>query len=440
MNKPCVNMEYESVVLNYTSDGRGVCRINSYPVFVPFSIIDEKIKLRITKDKKSYLEGEILEIIESSDERVNPNCESFGVCGGCDLLHMNYDSQVDFKRGTVKNAIKKISKIENVKVNEIIKMDKFVNYRNKAVFNFSIKDDTIKIGFYRKKSNELVELNECKIISNKINEIKSLVQSFCNQYKYMPKNLVVKHSFSTDEIMICLCVLEKKFNYSEQFIKKLSACNNIKSIIINYVDENSILFGQRSETIYGQDYITEIINDIKFKNYLKSFFQVNPVQTNELYNKAISLLDLNKDDILIDIYCGVGTISLISANKVKNVIGIEIVKDAIASARENAIANSIDNSKFILGDAKNLLQYVDKQNNLKIVVDPPRKGLDKKVIDSILSLNPTCIIYISCDEATMARDLKIFNNNEYIVNTVTPLDMFCGTYHVENIVKLEKNR
>ncbi len=438
MSRPCVGEQFEVSIINYTSEGKGVCRVSSYPIFIPFSAVNDKLKIKITKDKKSYFEGEIVEILEKSEDRVEPICESFFECGGCDILHINYDKQIQFKKDTVSNAILKIAKNNELEVSNVIKMEEPLFYRNKAVFNVGKINNKIVVGFYKKKSNEVINTSCCKIIHSKINEVRELVESFCNELNYMPSKVCIKYSFNTDEIMVCLIVDEKKFIYKNELINKLTQIEQVKSIIINYLDKNSVNFGKKSETIFGDDFITETINNIKFKNYLKSFYQVNPIQTKKLYNKAFELLELTKNDTLVDLYCGVGTISLLCAKDVKNVIGVEIIEDAIKSAKDNAIANNVNNCEFILGDAQNILQYVKKYENIKVVVDPPRKGLDEKVIKSINSLDIKTVVYISCNEGTLARDLKIFSELGYKALEITPVDMFCGSHHVENVVKLVK--
>ncbi len=436
MSKPILNQEFEVLIDNYTSEGQGVARVNNYPVFIPFSAVGDKLKIKIKKDKKTYFEGEIVEMLNQSTDRVVPSCEYFGQCGGCDLLHLSYEKQLEVKENTVKNAMKKIAKNENLVVNKVVGMDKPCNYRNKAVFNVDNINGEILVGFYKKKSNEIINMKKCNIIHNKIDEIRLLVQEFCNENKFLPKKLAVKYSFSKDELMICLVISENKFILKDSFINKLKQITEIKSIIINFADKNTVNFGKKSKVIFGQDFITEEISGVSFKNFLKSFFQVNPSQTEKLYNKAIELAELKSEDVVIDLYCGVGTISLLCADKVKEVIGIEIVEDAIKSAKENAVNNNINNCKFVLSDAQDLLKYAKNTENLKIIVDPPRKGLDKKVIESIVRLKPKTVVYISCNESTLARDLKIFDEFGFCSNEVTPVDMFCGSHHVENVIKI----
>ncbi len=436
MIKPDISMEFDTEIIDYTSDGRGVCRVNSYPIFVPYTAVGDKLRVIVTKNKKSYFEGSILEIYEQSNKRETPSCEHFGKCGGCDILHIGYEHQLQFKKDTVKKALTKIAKNDSIIVNNVIKMADNTHYRNKAVFNFQEINGKIIAGFYQKKSKEIVEPTGCKIINKNIDTIRELVQNFCNDVSYLPLRLAVKHSFETNEIMVCLVIKDKKFPFAKEFIDLLKPIDDVKSIIINYADKNTVNFGKKSDTIYGKDYIIEKIGNLTFKNYLTSFFQVNPTQTIKLYNKAIDLLELNKSDTLIDLYCGVGTISLICADSVKDTLGIEVVDYAVKSAKENAIDNNINNSQFILADADKLLKYANNVDNLKIVVDPPRKGLDKTVIESIATLKPTCIAYISCDEGTLARDLKIFEELGYVAKEVTPVDMFCGSFHIETVTLL----
>ncbi len=440
MERPSLGQKIEVEITGYTAEGKGVCRILSYPIFVPFSAKGDKLVIKIVKDRKSFFEAEIVEVLVSSKDRTKPDCVYFENCGGCDILHIDYENQKLLKRQTVDNAIIKIAKNNGIITNDVIGMDTPKNYRNKAIFNYEARNGKIISGFFRKKSNEVVEIDECNIVHSKINEIKTIVDEFCNEINFLPKRLLVKHSFSTDESMVCLVIDKKRFKYNQLFIEKLEKLENIKSIIINYANEKTVVLGEKSDVIFGREYINENIDNIVFKNYLHSFFQVNPEQTKKLYSKGVSLLDLTATDIVLDIYCGVGTLSLLCAKKAKKVIGIEIVEQAILSANDNAIYNKIENTTFIKGDAQDLLEFIEVDNlkNIKVIVDPPRKGLDKKVIHSILSIKPSCIVYISCNEGTMARDLRIFNENGYFSGEATPVDMFCGSHHIESVLRLEK--
>ncbi len=269
MNRPYVNEFYEVDILNYTAEGNGVCRVFSYPVFVPFSCIGDKLTIKITKDKKSYFEGEIIEILEKSNDRVMPNCQHFGKCGGCDLLHINYQKQLDMKRETVKNAVNRIAKETDILIDEVIGMDNPVFYRNKVIFNFDKIDNKITLGFLQKKSYNVVAMELCEIIHNKINETALLVQSFCNQFNFLPKKLAVKYSFSTNEVMVCLIIDNKAFKLKNELIEILTQLPEIKSIIINYADKKTINFGEKSEVIYGKDFITETLDGLKFKKKKK---------------------------------------------------------------------------------------------------------------------------------------------------------------------------
>lgn len=440
MDRPYKGQEIELDIVDYTAEGNGVGRVFSYPVFVPFSAKGDKVLIKITNDKKSYFLGEIIEVITPSIDRIEPICNLYTKCGGCDLLHINYESQTTMKQNIVKNAIKKIAKNDNLEVSDIIKMDNPLYYRNKASFNVGIVNKKICVGFFKKKSYDIIEMDSCKIIHPILNEVRIVVENFCNKYGFMPKRVVSKISFSTNEVMVCLVLSERSFKLKNFLLKELEQIKEIKSVIINYLDnKNQVGFGKKSEVIFGDDFISENIDGIVFKNYLKSFYQVNPVQTKKLYQKAIELLELQKDDTLIDVYCGVGTISLLCANKVNDVYGIEIVADAIKSANENAKINNIENAKFILGDAVNISKLIEKEDKqYKIIVDPPRKGLDEKVIISIAKFNPKTVVYISCNEGTMARDLKVFEGLGYRALEVTAVDMFCGTSHVESVVLLSK--
>lgn len=427
----------EVEIVNYTSDGRGVCRHNGYPIFVPYTVKGDICKIKVTENKKTYFIGELIEVIKPSIHRIEPMCPHFMVCGGCDFLHIDYDTQIEIKKETIQNSISKIAKIDDVFVKDVIH-GKNTAYRNKATYNFSKIDGKIVASFFKKKSNDVFDMNTCYIVSPIIDDIRKTVVQFCNKYNYVPKRLIVKYSFKNNEAMVALQTLDKKFMLKEPFLDELKKHSEIKSVIINFLSNDKDGFGKNSTLLYGENYINETLDGLVFKNYLKSFFQVNPEQTINLYNKAIDLLEITKDDSILDVYCGVGTISMLCAKSSKDVFGIEIVKDAITSANENKVINNISNVSFALADAKDMKKYVDTSKKYKVIVDPPRKGLDITVIKSICELNPEKISYISCDSQTMARDIKEFSKYGYKLIECYGVDMFCHSYHVETVALLSK--
>lgn len=375
--------------------GRGIAKVNNIPIFVENSLIGEEVEILITKEKKNYMEGVVIDYIKKSPLRVKSNCPYYDKCGGCDLLHLSYIEQLKYKENKVKEIIKKFSGLECI--NNIVSSKQF-NYRNKITLQ--VKNG---IGYFQKKSNDIINIDNCLLVDNKINEI-------INKLKKIDVSDVKK-------IVVRVTNLESMVVFYGKINLKIDL--DVDTIIIN------------DKVFKGNGYIREEINDFKFIISPTSFFQVNNIGMINIYNKVLEYVDGGN---VLDLYCGTGTIGIYVSKKANKVLGIELNKEAIKDALINKKLNNINNIDFISGDVGTILS----ENNFKadiIIVDPPRAGLDNKSIDNIIKIRPRKIIYVSCDPVTLARDLNILKE-KYDVIEITPFDMFGNTYHVECVCLL----
>lgn len=406
---------YETEVTSLENEAKGVCKINGIIVFVPKALVGEKIRVRITEIKKNFARGKIVEILNPSSNRVKSKCPYYEECGGCNLRHQVDKENLKFKKEKVENALKRIGKLD-VKVDDIIPSLKEDNYRNKA--SFKVEDD--RIGFYGEGTYQLVDVEYCLLVEKEINKALKVIRQYIKGNKNKIKTITIKYGNAANELLIDIYSLsEKDIEILDYLTTNIS---NLKTVIFN------------DKVIYGTGYIKEISNGLMFDVSAKSFFQVNSMQAEKLYDLAVKLADLNKNNIVLDLYCGTGTITSIVAEHVKKVIGIEIVEDAILDAKANLKINNINNVTFICGDAAKEISKI-KENIDVIFVDPPRKGIDRKAIAVMKKILPKKIIYISCNPVTMARDLS-YLSDLYDVKKVVPVDMFPNTSHVECVCLL----
>ncbi len=436
------NEEYIVECTSYTSEGLGVVRIDDFVFFVPGFIKGEIAKIGITAIKKNHGYARIIEIIQASNNRIEPRCSIHKLCGGCDLQIMNREEQNYLKMQKVRDAFLANAKME-IDLEPIIYSNHEYEYRNKVQVPVQYVDGKTKMGFYKKRSNEIVEFEYCCIQSELSNKISQKIKHLIAQYT-LSKNIrhvLIKHAHLTNEVLVCLVLREYPFEKSEIFIDELiTSYPEIKSlsVIVNRKNNNVILDGKEI-LLYGKPYIEEKLLDKKFLIHAKSFFQINPYATELLYNKALEYADIKGEEVVVDLYCGTGTIGILASTKAKKVYGIEIVSDAIKDAKENAKINNIKNIDFYNMDAKEGAKAL-LRSNIKvdvIIVDPPRKGLSKEVIEAIIEINPKRIVYVSCDPGTLARDINILKDN-YNVEKIQPVDMFPQTTHVETVVLLQR--
>lgn len=441
------NQDFEVDIIDLGCEGEGVTKINGYTTFVKGALKGEKAKIKIVKANKDYGYGKLLELLEKSEAREEPICKSFGSCGGCNLQHMNYEAQLDYKTEMVKLTLKKQLGYEP-KVNNIIGMGIPYHYRNKAQYPVS----NGKIGFYADRTHKLIENESCYIQNTLTDRLAKDAFEITQKYgvtcydektnKGCLRHIVTRIGINTNDMMITFVTNGEKFKNNDKIISDLTkSYPRITSIIQNINNENTnVIFGDKCITLYGQDYIEDVLGDYKFKISPLSFYQVNPVQTEVLYNVAKDYADLKGEEIVFDLYSGIGTISIFVAENSKKVYGVEVVQQAVENAKENAEINEIKNVEFVLGEAESIVPKMYKEGikaNV-VFVDPPRKGCDKRLLDTIIEMKAERIVYISCNPATLARDLKYLNSNGYEIKEVQPVDMFPQTSHVENVTLLCK--
>ena len=425
------NKEYVVDIVDIGQGGVGIGKYDGFTVFVDGGLINDRIKVRINKSKKNYAVGDIVEIIEESPFRVKRKCsDNLKDCGGCQIQELDYQKQLDIKTNEVKQVISRIGKLEDVVIHDTLGMEEPVRYRNKAQFPIQKVNNNPLIGFYKKKSHDIIPTDKC-IIQHEINDkIMKIIKTYINAYKVsvydekthtgVLRHLVTKVGFTTNEVMVV---------------------PGFKTLVVNVNREKTnVILGRENIVVYGDGKINDYIGELVFEISPLSFFQVNPVQTEVLYNKALEYADLKENDTVFDIYCGIGTISLFLAQKAKKVYGIEIVEDAIKDAKINANLNNLDNVEFYVGKAEEVVPKMYKEGKTAnvVVVDPPRKGCDEKVLDTIVSMKPDRVVYVSCNPSTLARDLAYLDERGYKCLEVQPVDMFPHTMHVESVAKLEK--
>jgi 23S rRNA (uracil1939-C5)-methyltransferase len=436
------------------SDGEGVGRYEGFTLFVKNALVGDKVKVKVMKMKKNYGYARLMEIIEPSKDRVKPKCKLAGRCGGCSIQHLDYQKQLEYKQNKVKNCLVRIGGFsDEINLDPILGMENPFYYRNKAQFPVSKdKDGKVVIGFYAGGTHSIIDTSHCYIqaevnepIIKKVREF--LVQqkiSIYNEEKHegLVRHILTRVGFTTGEIMVCLILNGSDLPKKEILIQSLCEIPNMTSISLNVNKEKTnVILGDKVIPLWGQPYITDYIGDIKYQISPLSFYQVNPVQTRKLYETALSYADLHGDEVVWDLYCGIGTISLFLAQKAKQVYGVEIVPQAIQDAKQNALINNITNAEFFVGAAEEVLPMKYKEENIYadvIVVDPPRKGCDESLLETIISMSPKRVVYVSCDPATLARDLKYLCNHGYELKKVQVVDQFGHSVHVETVVKLEK--
>ena len=447
------NKEYIVDIVDIGQGGVGIGKYEGFTVFVDGGLVQDKIKVKITKSKKNYAVGDMIEIIEKSPFRVARKCsENLRQCGGCQIQELDYQKQLDIKTNEVKQVISRIGKLDDVVIHDTLGMEHPFRYRNKAQFPIQKKDNMPVIGFYKKKSHDLISTDEC-IIQHEVNDkIIKIIKTYIRAYnvsiydekthKGLLRHVVTKVGFTTGEVMIVLVANGKKLPYLKGLASVLKEnIPGFKTLVVNVnTQKTNVILGKENIVAYGDGMIRDYIGELVFEISPLSFFQVNPLQTEVLYNKALEYANLGENDTVFDIYCGIGTISLFLAQKAKKVYGIEIVEDAIKDAKRNAKINNMDNVEFYVGKAEEVVPKMYKEGKRAnvVVVDPPRKGCDEKVLDTIISMQPDRVVYVSCNPSTLARDLAYLNERGYKCHEIQPVDMFPHSVHVENVAWLSK--
>ena len=456
------NDELEVLIEDQGIDGEGIGKVNGYALFVKDTVIGDKCKVKIMKAKKSFAFAKLIEIIEPSKHRVAEVCPVAKQCGGCQLQSMDYETQLNFKEQKVFNNLKRIGGFDTCQINmkPIIGMDEPYYYRNKAQFPVGRnKDGEIAYGFYAGRTHSIIETLGC-VLGMRIDgedvckKIMDTVISFMKENDIEPydeqtqagyvRHVLIRISEADKQIMVCVVVNANDLPKADKLVDALKQIPNMTSISININKEyGNVIMGNRTVHLFGPGYIEDTIGDNKFRISPESFFQVNSKQVEKLYGKALEYANLTGEEIVWDLYCGIGTITLSMAKDAKKVIGVEIVEKAVEDAKNNAIINKVENTEFMLGAAEKVVdEYFDEDKEEchpdVVVVDPPRKGCDQKLLKTIVSMNPERIVYVSCDSATLARDLAWLKMNGYMFNEVTPVDMFPQTVHVESVALLSK--
>lgn len=446
------NEKYELTIEDMGHSGEGIGKIDGFTVFVEETVIGDKVNIEITEVKKNYGMGKVLDYIEYSSFRVNPRCAIYDKCGGCQIQNISYEKQLNIKKKIVRDNLVRIGGLHDILIHDVIGMELPERYRNKAQFPLRNKNGNIGIGFYQKKSHEIVQCNSC-IIQHEINDhIIEVLKEIIKKYnlsiydektgKGLLRHIVTKTGFHTNEVMLILVTNGDKLTNKENLVEDIrKQIPEITEIIQNINTRNSnVILGDKNIILYGKGYITDSIADIQFEISPLSFYQVNPVQMEILYKKALDYADLKGTETVFDLYSGIGTISLFIAKKAKKVIGVEIIKEAVEDAKRNAELNHITNTEFFTGKAEEIVPKLYKKGYKAdvVVVDPPRKGCDEILLSTIVDMQPERIVYVSCNPSTLARDLKYLEKHGYKTIEVQPVDMFPHTMHVECVVGIQK--
>ena len=439
------NQEYVVDIIDNGFEGEGIAKIDNFTIFIPGTIKGEKVRVLIVKVLSSHGFGKIVEIIEKSQARQDVDCNTYKRCGGCNLRHVKYEETLKMKQNAVQSLVNKTLK-NKLQVKETVGMENPLHYRNKAQYPIGInKKGEPVIGVFANRTHEVIPIDNCLIQNKKSEEIAKFIIEFIKEKnisiydektgKGLVRHIVTKVGIKTGEIMCVIVINGHKIPNENELVENLKTrYPEIKAIVKNINMKNTnVILGQENINLYGNGYIEDILGEYKFQISPLSFYQVNPVQAEKLYNLGVSMAEITKNDVVFDLYCGIGTISLFMSKFAKKVYGIEIVEEAVKMAKENAKNNNVSNTEFFAGDVEIVLDDLINNKGLKadvVMFDPPRKGLDKKSIDNILNIRPKKIVYISCNPATLIRDLADFEN-EYDIKTIIPVDMFPFTSHVE---------
>ena len=439
------NQEYIVEIVDNGFEGEGIAKIDNFTIFIPGAIKGEKVKILIVKVLSSHAFGKILEIIKKSEYRQDVDCSTYKRCGGCNLRHVKYKETLKMKQNAVQSLVNKTLK-NKIQVQSTIGMENPFHYRNKAQYPIGTnKEGQPIIGVFANRTHEVIPIEKCYIQNPKSEEIAKFILNFIKEHNIsiynestrqgLFRHIVIKIGIKTNEIMCILVIngktIPKEKELIEEILKKFS---NVKTIVKNINTKNTnVILGQENINIYGNGYIQDILGEYTFKISPLSFYQVNPIQAEKLYELGVKMAQITKNDIVFDLYCGIGTISIFMAKYAKKVYGVEIVEEAVKDAKENAKINNVTNTEFYAGDVEKVLDDLINQKGIIpdiVMFDPPRKGLDKTSISNILKIKPKKVVYISCNPATLIRDLADFEEY-YDVNTIIPVDMFPYTSHVE---------
>ncbi len=440
---------YEAVISDYTAQGQGIAKIEGCAVFIPNAVYGEKCLVRIETAKKTWAAGKITEILEKSPHRVNRVCPVAKLCGGCDFWHMDYAEECRLKADRVRQALNRIGG-EALEEIPLLSAPELTGYRNKAVYPVGSKKGKAYAGFFRAGTHQIVENEGCLILFPQADMVKNAVISFLNRHRIpaydeathtgLVRHIFVRRGWVSGELLVCLTVNGRRLPHHGQLIEKLKEIPGFTTLLlsVNTKEGNSVL-GDEEILLYGPGYIEDTLCGLTFRLSAKSFYQVNHPQAQRLYEAAIAQAGITKDDLVLDLYCGVGTITLCMAKKAKKVIGVEVVEAAVRDARENARRNGIENAEFFCGDAGKAALELENQGIRPdvVVVDPPRKGLNADTVEALHRMQPQKIVYVSCDPATLARDIALLKEKGYKLLSAQAADLFPRCAHVETICLLQ---
>lgn len=439
-------------------DGEGIGKAEGMTFFVKDALIGDRVRVKVMKMKKTYGYARLMEVLEPSSDRAEPRCAFHRQCGGCQIQALSYEKQLEFKQKKIENNLKRIGGFTDLPMEPIVGMEESYYYRNKAQFPVGTdKDGKIVTGFYAGRTHQIIPNRDCALGVPVNKTILDIVITFMEKYhisaydeqsgKGLVRHVLIRFGFRTKEIMVCLIVNGIKLPHAEKLIEQLCKLEGMTSISLNCNRERTnVILGKETQLLWGKPYITDYVGDVKYQISPVSFYQVNPVQTEKLYGLALEYADLHGTETVWDLYCGIGTISLFLAAKAKKVYGVEIIPQAIEDAKKNAELNGIMNAEFFVGKSEEVLPaFYEKERAAGrnayadvIVVDPPRKGCDSRLLETILAMAPSRIVYVSCDSATLARDLKILCEKDYRLTRVRGVDQFCHSVHVEVVCCLQR--
>ena len=444
------NQIYETTVTDYTAEGQGVAHIDGCAVFLPNAIAGERVRVRIEKANKTWAAGKIVEILEKSPHRVNRECPVAKLCGGCDFWHMDYAEETRLKAQRVTDCLNRLAG-EQLEPLPILAAPSCHGYRNKAQYPVALEKGRAYAGFFRAGTHQVVENRRCLILPEETDAVKDAVMDYVNQFrvsvydeashKGLLRHIYVRRGAVSGQILVCLAVNGEKLPKPEALITRLQKISGFTTLVlsVNTKKGNAVL-GEKFITLYGPGYIEDTLCGLNFRLSPRSFYQVNHHQAQRLYETAISLAGITKEDTVLDLYCGVGTITLAMASAAGKVIGVEVVPQAVEDAKDNARRNGIENAEFFCGDAGQAALELEK-NGVRpdvVVVDPPRKGLNGDTIEALHRMAPRRVVYVSCDPATLARDVALLKERGYVLQNAMAADLFPRCAHVETVVLLSK--
>ena len=456
------------IITDIGTNGEGIGRVDGYTLFIKDAIIGDEVEAKIIKAKKNYGYARLMNIITPSKDRIEPVCPVARQCGGCQIQEMDYQAQLRFKQELVKNNIERIGHISDYQMMPVIGMDEPFHYRNKAQYPVGMdKDGNIVMGFFAGRTHHIIDNTDCALGAKINSRILGIIKEYMQDNKIKPydedkhagtvRHILIRNGYHTDQIMVCLVINAESIKNSDDLVKRLKDIDGMTSIMININrNKTNVILGDTCKTLWGKSYIEDYICDIRYQISPLSFYQVNPKQTEKLYSKALEYAGLTGNETVWDLYCGIGTISLFMAAKARKVYGVEIVPQAIEDAKNNARLNNIDNAEFFVGKAEEVVPAFYEELSRKaangdeeakrgihpdvVVVDPPRKGCEETLLETVVKMSPKRMVYVSCDSATLARDLKFMEEHGYKVEKVQAVDQFGNTVHVETVVLLSQQK